>query len=271
MPRVSTGVTMVPADRLKPHPKNPRLGDVAAIREAIALNGWHGVLVVQESTDYILAGNHRFLAGTSLSEYHPEGFDPLPNMERFPVMYRDVDEETALKILLADNRTSDVATYNDPMLLELFAQIGDPETAAKILSDPDSTEAERAEAIRALASTAPAARFAGTGYTAPAVQQIALGLDGGAAVDAGARGNKELDRERWATIDVRQIGLVMDEAEFNRAVAVLLFIREEEGFETNTEAVLWLLDRYNTEHDGKPAELAETKGATDDDDLDADS
>lgn len=227
-------------DRLRPHPANPRRGDVDLIRESIRRNGWIGSIVAQTSTGYILAGNHRFLAGRA------EG------IERFPVHWVDLDDDTALRTLLADNRTSDVATYDDPMLLQLFAQVGDPVEAAKILGNADSTDAERAEALRYLASTAPSERFGGTGWSSGAVQQIAMGLEGGDATDNGARGNKELDRERWATVDVRQIGLVMDEAEFGRAVRILLFIRESEGLETNTDAVLWLLTRYNDELGGKP-------------------
>lgn len=261
------GVELVAASRLQPHPSNPRRGDIDRIRESIATNGWHGVIVAQVSTGYILAGNHRFLAGGSLSEWRPDetpdGWTPPADMDRFPVQWVDVDEQTALRILLADNRTSDVATYDDPMLLQLFAQIGDPEAAGKILADPKATDAERAEALRYLAQTAPSRQFAGTGYDKDDVEQIALGLEGGGAVDNGARGNKDLDRERWATIDVRQIGLVMNETEFGRAVRILLFIRESEGLETNTDAVLWLLDRFDRELDGRPS-AAEAKGATDD-------
>ena len=44
---------------LRPHPRNPRRGDVDAIEESIAENGFYGCVVAQRSTGYILAGNHR--------------------------------------------------------------------------------------------------------------------------------------------------------------------------------------------------------------------
>ena len=239
-PGILGSLELTPADRLEPHPMNPRRGDVDLIRESIRRNGWHGSIVAQRSSGYILAGNHRFLAGRA------EG------IERFPVHWVDLDDDAALRVLLADNRTSDVATYDDPTLLQLFAQIGDPVEATRILADPESSEDDRREAIRYLAQTAPTERFAGTGWSRDAVMQVTLGLEGGAAEDNGSRGNKELDRERWATVDVRQIGLVMNETEFARAVRILLYIRSEEGLETNTDAVLYLLDQYNDRLDGLP-------------------
>lgn len=47
---------------LKPHPRNPRQGDVGAIYQSIEANGFYGAIVAQRSTGYILAGNHRYKA-----------------------------------------------------------------------------------------------------------------------------------------------------------------------------------------------------------------
>lgn len=96
----------VPISELTPHPRNPRQGDVGAIHESIEANGWYGALVVQKSTQFILAGNHRTIAAAQA------GGDAVPVLEL------DCDDDTALRILLADNRTNDLATYDDPLLLE---------------------------------------------------------------------------------------------------------------------------------------------------------
>ena len=92
------------------HPKNPRKGNVDLIIESIEENGFYGALIVQKSTGYILAGNHRFVAGTEIG------------MTEFPVIFVDVDDRKALKILLADNKTSDDGTYDNNLLFELLEE-----------------------------------------------------------------------------------------------------------------------------------------------------
>lgn len=102
----------VPIDDLTPHPRNPRRGNVGAIRESIRSNDFVGAVIVQRSTGYVIAGRHRLEAARE------EGATELPVLEV------DVDDETALRILLADNRTSDLAGYEDETLLALLREIG---------------------------------------------------------------------------------------------------------------------------------------------------
>lgn len=92
------------------HPDNPRQGDIGAIVTSIKRNGWYGVIVAQRSTGYVLAGNHRLLAAQHL------------NLPTVPVYWADVDDSTARRILLADNRTAELATYDDTRLLELLTR-----------------------------------------------------------------------------------------------------------------------------------------------------
>lgn len=98
---------------LKPHPKNPRRGDIGAIRESIQRNDFYGAVIVQRSTGYVLAGHHKLAAADA------EGASDVPVLEV------DVDDATALRMLLADNRTSDRAGYEDDVLLEVLREIGD--------------------------------------------------------------------------------------------------------------------------------------------------
>jgi len=107
----NTKAEAVETGALIAHPKNPRQGDVGAIAESIKENGWYGTIVVQQGTNFILAGNHRWQAAKQLG------------MERVPVTYVDVDDETALRILLADNRTSDLASHDDNVLAELLKDL----------------------------------------------------------------------------------------------------------------------------------------------------
>ena len=108
---INENVELVAASSLSAHPDNPRQGDLGAIYESIKANGFYGTIVAQRSTGRILAGNHRWLAAQDA------GIDEVP------VCWVDVDDDTARRILLADNRTNDLASYNDQALAELLTLI----------------------------------------------------------------------------------------------------------------------------------------------------
>lgn len=102
---------LLPLDSVRPHPRNPRQGDIGAIHESITANGFYGTIIAQRSTGYILAGNHRWQA------LRKTGVNTVP------VTWVDVDDDHALRILLADNRTNDLATYDDTALSEILKDI----------------------------------------------------------------------------------------------------------------------------------------------------
>lgn len=95
------------------HPRNARRGNIDAIISSIETNGWWGTLVVQKSTNHVLVGNHRLMAAQVLM------------LETVPVYWIDCDDDEALRILLADNRTSDLADYDDEALLDLLGGFND--------------------------------------------------------------------------------------------------------------------------------------------------
>lgn len=101
----------VPVGSLKPHPENPRRGNAEAIDESITSNGFYGAIVVQRSSGCILVGKHRWERAGALG------------IETVPVLWADVDDVTARKIVLADNRTSDLAGYDDQKLAEFLASV----------------------------------------------------------------------------------------------------------------------------------------------------
>lgn len=94
----------VPLDELIEHPRNPRKGDDASVGESIDSNGFYGAIVVQRSTRHVLAGHTRRRA--LLKRGDTTG----------PVFWLDVDDETALRVLLADNRTAELAEWDDELL-----------------------------------------------------------------------------------------------------------------------------------------------------------
>jgi DNA modification methylase len=106
-------LTFLPIDEVKPFGGNPRIGDVGLIAESLQANGQYRPIVVREGTYEILAGNHTWQAAKSLG------------WEKIWVALVDVDDETARRIVLVDNRANDVATYDEQALAELLASLDD--------------------------------------------------------------------------------------------------------------------------------------------------
>lgn len=91
-------------DELIEHPRNPRKGDDASVGESIDVNGFYGAIIAQRSTGHVLAGHTRRRALLKRGE------------STGPVLWVDVDDETALRVLLADNRTAELAAWDDELL-----------------------------------------------------------------------------------------------------------------------------------------------------------
>lgn len=95
---------------LSPYYRNPRRGNVPVIAESLAVTGQYRRAVANRGTltgrpREVLAGNHTRLAAELLSWTH------------VGIEWVDVDEATARRIVLIDNRSNDVAGY-DPDELE---------------------------------------------------------------------------------------------------------------------------------------------------------
>ena len=101
----------VPIDDLIQHPHNPREGDVGAILQNVEAHGLYAPVVVQRSTNHILKGNHTTQAAK------------LDGVAEMPVIYVDVDDDQALRILLSDNQVGDQATNNVPILTDLLESL----------------------------------------------------------------------------------------------------------------------------------------------------
>jgi ParB-like chromosome segregation protein Spo0J len=106
-------IESVPINSLIPHPRNARQGDLGAVIESVRANGCYRPLIVQRSTRHILAGNHLWRALQS------EGY------QRADVVFIDCDDDRALRILLVDNRTNDLASYDNNALAELLQSLPD--------------------------------------------------------------------------------------------------------------------------------------------------
>lgn len=106
-----------PIDGVRPYPNNTRQGDIGAIIDSMQSNGFFGAVLAQESTGYILAGNHTWQAAYKMGA------------KTIPVIFIDCDDDTARRIVLADNRTADLADYDHAALFgELQAIMADSGT-----------------------------------------------------------------------------------------------------------------------------------------------
>lgn len=97
---------------LAEHPRNPRIGDIDRIVASIEMHGFLRRLVVQKSTNYVLAGCHALKAARRLG------------LAEVPCYVVDVDEDAATRIMLADNRCSDLATYDEDRLIDVLSELG---------------------------------------------------------------------------------------------------------------------------------------------------
>lgn len=99
---------MQPIDQIQPHPRNYNNGDLEAIAESIEVNGMYRPVFVQKNTGYIIAGNHTYAACLNLGA------------TEIPVVHLDVDDTTAVRIMIADNRTAALAEPDNGLLVELL-------------------------------------------------------------------------------------------------------------------------------------------------------
>lgn len=211
MKRVNqTYIEAKPVEELKPHPQNPRIGNDTAVGESIEDLGFFGAILYQKSTGYVLAGHTTLRAAT---QKHGAKYVPA-----FEV---DVDDDTAEAILLRDNLTSDLATYDHEMLAELLKQADEKGT----LMETGYSKAELDDMLQELATQA-------NDSSGPAVGPKDSGL------------TPEQKKDLYDQTSIRQIVLIMDAEQHAKVVGQLADIIEAEGLRTNTEAVLWLLEQH---------------------------
>jgi ParB-like chromosome segregation protein Spo0J len=103
---------LVDVSTLRPYPGNPRRGDVVRIAESLTRFGQVRPIVV-DAEGKIVAGNHTFLAARELG------------WNRVAAVKVDMSDEDALAYLVADNRLSDVAVWDDSELRSILERLRD--------------------------------------------------------------------------------------------------------------------------------------------------
>lgn len=109
---VDASIHDVALNKLKPYRDNPRVGNIDAIASSLEINGQYRPIVVRKETGEILAGNHTWKAANKLG------------WKTIKVSYvENISDDDAKKIVLADNRHSDLATYDEALLAELIESL----------------------------------------------------------------------------------------------------------------------------------------------------
>jgi ParB-like chromosome segregation protein Spo0J len=101
----------VPIDSVQPYARNPRRGRVDVVARSLERHGQYRPIVVNARSHEVLAGNHTLLAAREL------GWDEIA------ATFVDVDDDAAARIVLVDNRASDVAGYDDDELVALLGEL----------------------------------------------------------------------------------------------------------------------------------------------------
>jgi len=96
---------------LSQHPDNANSGDVDAIVESIRVNGFYAPITVQESTGYVIAGNHRLLAAMKT------GATTIPGI------VLDVTNLEAKRMMVVDNRITRMGHDDEGMLANILEEL----------------------------------------------------------------------------------------------------------------------------------------------------
>ncbi len=132
-PEPAPGSELVPIKDLIPFPGNPRQGDVGFLAEMLKRHGQTRNIVVNRRTMRIIKGNNVRDAAAALG------------WEMIRVKWADKDDVDEKRILLIDNRCTDVSTYDTDLLGRTLAKLGPArlESAGYSLSDLDDVLAGR--------------------------------------------------------------------------------------------------------------------------------
>lgn len=116
MPHLVAETRPVKVGKLQTFHRNPRRGNIAAIADSLKTTGQYKPIIVNKGTQTgrpheVLAGNHTLQAARTL------------HWETVLASYVDVDDETANRIVLADNHIADLGDYDDDLLASLLKDL----------------------------------------------------------------------------------------------------------------------------------------------------
>lgn len=106
---------LMPIDAVQPHPDNDNNGDIDAIDLSMEVNGMYRPVMAQKSTGHIVAGNHTWMALAG------------KGAQQVPVVMLDIDDDTALRILLGDNHIARKAMRDNAATAKILEHLAETE------------------------------------------------------------------------------------------------------------------------------------------------
>lgn len=195
----------VPIPSLQHYHRNPRNGDVESIAESLKSFGQYRPIVANRGTltgrtNEVLAGNHVLLAARALG------------WQTIEVDWVDYDDETAAKVVLIDNRSGDLSTYDGDALAALIASVGN---------------------------------LGGTGYTKPEeakTAKVGIGEAPKQNKPSGGQGHDQYDDfDRYKASETRHLFLEWPVAEYETVMDDLEALRKRWGLQTAGDVVKSIL------------------------------
>lgn len=110
-------VESVPIDSIEPHPQNPRKGNVGVIAESLEEFGQYRPIVVNRRNRVIAAGHHVWLGAKKL------------DWTAVDVVWVDLSPEDHLRVMVADNRTSELGKTDVDAVQALLAELAGQDVA----------------------------------------------------------------------------------------------------------------------------------------------
>lgn len=212
--------------RVRNHPRNPNQGDFGAIYTLIKENGFYGELIVQVEEWHEVDGKQEPFKGVILAGNHRKDAAEELGYQKLPVAWVDVPEVVQKRILLGDNRASDLRDYDQQGVAEILTEVYEEE-----------------------------GNLEGTGYDEDDLDQINADLEFDEEIGAlsGTEERQWSPEERYEkqymSTDLRQIIVVMHQEEYRWALGILKDMHDlEPEVETNTHAILMLLRQWREEH-----------------------
>lgn len=218
--------------------QNPRKGDIGAIASSLRRHTQYKPITVNVGThtgrpNEVLAGNHTLLAFRQLGEDHPDEKQWL----KILVFWIDVDNDTAERIVVADNQTGQLGGFDEEQLARLVQGFeGDIEGLG-------FGEADVADLMALLEETPP---LTDDDDDTP----VSNDLSKPGQREDGLINQKDLTqrRDEYAeSAGQRMVVLTMPIARFIWVQQKLELVRNEYGAATNTDAVVALLEQWSDE------------------------
>ena len=203
----------VKIDTLIHYENNARRGNVEVLADSLRVHGQYRPIVVQKSSNSILAGNHLVEAAKTLG------------WEKVDVVFVDVDDEAARKIVLVDNRSAELGEFDKEALIELLSELGSLDGTGYVLEDLDDLFVDIEEAENETMSEEDR-------FTVP-------------LADDNVTERKSIAQlaEEYAGRTVRNIQLEYENKTFVWVVEKLAAARGSLGLENNSQLIVRLLEK----------------------------